>query len=366
MKLYEYQGKELFRKAGISIPRGIVVDKVQHIKLPGDELVVKTQVLTGGRGKAGGVQKVKKSIVGQTIQSLLKKKIKGEAVKEVLVEEAVNIDKELYLSLTIDKSKKNIVLIYSESGGIDIEELAHNHPEQIKKINFHQLNNDVYTKIKKISTLSNKIQLINLVKKLFMVMKKYDATLVEINPLILTKRGKLMAADAKVVIDDNALYRQKFTPQEHQSEIEHFAEKHGLHYVELDGDIGVIGNGAGLVMATLDMVKHYHCAPANFLDVRGGTGATIMEKSMQAVFMKKGLKAVLINIFAGITHADEIAQGIINFQKKHPQTKKTPIVIRMIGTEEKHAQELLEQHGLHTHHDLTICVKQIMKLTRGK
>ncbi len=339
MRLFEYEGKALFKEAGIPIPRAVLLKRPQDAsKVPSswNQVILKAQLLQGGRGKAGLIIKTARSGLKQALTQLFKKSLNKERVKAILVEELLTIKQEHYLAWMIDRDSCEFQSLYSACGGISIEALAKN---SSKAIIHHHGPNAKITKF-----LPKKIQPI--AKKLFRALKENDATLVEINPLIETSSGKLIAADAKITIDDNALFRHQEWRKEQQerlSQEDKIAEKYEVHYVPLEGDIGIVGNGAGLIMATLDLLKQKDLKPADFLDVRGGASAEAMQKSLGIVWKKKP-KALFINIFAGITHADLMAEGIIAFKKKH--NVKVPIIVRMIGTHEAQAAAMLRQEGI--------------------
>ncbi|RME77768.1 succinate--CoA ligase subunit beta [Candidatus Woesearchaeota archaeon] len=367
MNLKEYQAKRIFDQYDITIPRGVLIreddDDVDLQFIQSETCLVKAQIPLGKRKKHGGILECEKNHCVTLAKELLHKTIEGHPVKEALIEEKCPNNKEYYVALTIDPLRRQYTLILSEQGGIDIEELAQQNPQAIVRISLDTFS---YQNIrdnhkKQLEHYPQEIFLI--IRKLFNVMRDCDATLVEINPLIDTGDG-LVAADAKIVIDDNALYRHKHLAQykyEGLSTIEKLAESSGLHYVDLQGDIGVIGNGAGLVMATIDILKDKGGEPANFLDLRGGTGVETMEVALETL-TKKSLKGIIINIFAGITHCDDIAQGIIQFKKHHELA--IPIAVRMIGTKEQEGKEILEKHGIKAFRHMEDAIEMIVNQTR--
>lgn len=370
MKLKEYRGKSIFEKNSIPIPKGVVISDLKSIdeeikKLKSEKLIVKAQILTGGRGKAGAIIKTEKKDVVNAVKALLNKKIKEFIVKEILIEETVKIDKEVYISIMTNQSAKNFVLIFSKHGGVDIEEQAEKYPDSILKIPFLKFNvRDVYEKIfdaVKDKVIAEKIaETAGLMSK---VLLDYDATLVEINPLALSGND-IIALDSKIIIDDSALYRHKdFEPYktEEMTDIEKEADKYGIKYVELDGNIAVIGNGAGMVMATLDMLKHFGGKPANFLDIGGGATNEMMEQCLK-IAMKKKPKVVFINIFGGITRCDEVAQGLINFRKTNKIN--IPLVVRMVGTNEEEGRKILEKDNIPYFNSMEECAKKAVELAR--
>ncbi len=376
MDLKEHQGKAILRENGIPVLPGIVVTDADTIgekinSLRGEELVVKAQVLTGGRGKAGGIKIVKRDNVQGAVSELIGKDIRGFLVKEVLIEEKASLLREIYVSLAVNRVEKCLSLILCMEGGVAIEELSAKSPEKIFKFPIHS-SNDLSPLDSFISGSIGSLglrpgvlqQLTDIIRKLYSVAVRYDAELVEINPLGVTERG-LIALDAKFVIDDNALFRHpEFSSgkQESLTEIERAANASGIQYVELDGDIAIIGNGAGLVMATLDVLHHYGGKPANFLDVGGGASVEVMEKSLELCMMKKP-KGIFINIFGGITRCDFIAQGIVDFVGR--KSIGVPLVVRMIGTNEREGQKILESRGISSLSSMEDCAKKIVELVEG-
>jgi succinyl-CoA synthetase beta subunit len=358
MKLKEYEGKAIFQQYSLPIPQGIIISDLTQLedrwkKLP-PKLVVKSQILVAGRKKAGGIKFVDKSNVKKVVSSLLGSTIKGLKVEELLIEEQLEIEKEYYISLIVDRSDKTVYFLISQEGGVDIEELSQKYPEKIVKF---APNNEKHIE-ETLRKVQNGAKLTRIAKILFRIMKEYDAELVEINPLVESK-GRFIAADSKIIIDDNSLYRHPELQMKRQlTEIEAEAAKYGLNYVELEGNIGVIGNGAGLVMATLDVLDYYGGKAANFLDVGGGASIERMEKALELT-MTKNPKKIIINIFGGITKCDEIANGIINFRKKNDIS--IPMVVRMIGTNEAEAKQILEAHGIFCMDSMEAAIKKVIE-----
>ncbi|MBW3015409.1 ADP-forming succinate--CoA ligase subunit beta [Candidatus Woesearchaeota archaeon] len=352
MRLKEYQGKELFKKYGIKVPSGYVISSINHVKeQPG---IVKAQLPIGSRGKSGGIKTADSDNIKEICSQLFKTKIKGLKVKELLIEEKLDIEKELYLSITVNQTDKCLTLIFSEQGGINIESVPE---DNIIKINFFKFD-EIIEEIK--STINDK-KIIEISKNIYNLMRDFDAELVEINPLVLSK-GEYIAADSKVIIDDNALYRHpEFSNEKQQSDIERKASEYGLQYVELDGDIAIIGNGAGLVMATLDSIKHFGGSAANFLDLGGGASVERMEKALEIALMKK-TKAIFINVFGGITRCDDIAQGLVNYIKKN--NINIPIVVRIIGTNQEKAELILKENNIESFNSMDECSKRIVKTAK--
>lgn len=363
MNLKEFQAKRIFDEYDIPIPRSVIYrmsdEKVDLDFIQSDDCLVKAQILTGKRGKNGGILACQKDDCTKKAQTLFGKRINGFKVKEVLIEEKVIAKHEYYVGLTLDRFSRQYVLIISKEGGVDIEELSHDNPKKIIKILFTSYD---------MAHLSVQLKefpedILPIIQKMYNIMKDRDATLVEINPLIETK-DDFIAADAKIVIDDNALYRHKHLNEfkyQGLSAIEKVAQSSGLHYVDLDGNIGVIGNGAGLVMATIDLIHEFGGKPANFLDLKGGTGVETMEVALETL-SRKSLKGICINIFAGITHCDDIAQGILNF--KQQSDAKIPIVVRMIGTNEDKGKKILESARIKAFENMEDAIKEIVRLTK--
>lgn len=355
MNLKEYQGKRLLKEFGISVPEGEVVFNIEDasniLKKIGGEVVVKAQILAGQRGKVGGIKFADEGNVLEIVSSVLGKKINGHEVREVLIEKKLEISKEMYLSFTIDRANKRITLVFCEEGGMDIEEIAVKFPDKILRI----------AGVFKPSDLPKGV--FEIAQKLYKLVLEKDAVLAEINPLVSTDEGKLVAVDAKVVIDDNALFRQEeFLVQEaFDSEIEKKASSYGLVYVELDGNIAIIGNGAGLTMASLDIVAYFGGKPANFLDVGGGASVETMGRALEIAMVKKGLKSIFINIFGGITRCDEIAKGISEYRKRHEI--EIPMVVRIIGTNEEEGRRILEEGGVKSLESMEEGAREVVKIS---
>jgi succinyl-CoA synthetase beta subunit len=347
MKIYEYDAKEIFRRNNIPVPEGSLVSN------PGDAenlagklgtVVIKGQVMIGGRGKAGGIATASTpNEAYRSAQRILGMSIKGFPVNKVLVEECKKPDKEMYIGITIDRAAKCPLVMASPEGGIDIEEIAKTSPQKIVKIRINPLTGMHDYQARMLANSLNKdksLATADIIKKLYRVFLAYDCTLAEINPLADTQDG-IFALDAKMVIDDNALFRQDFREEETGS-FEETAKKNGMSYVGLDGDIGCIVNGAGLAMATLDMIKQYGGEPANFMDLRAGANEEQIKIALGIVSSNKKVKAIIINIFGGLTKCDEVARGIIDVI---PEIK-VPLVIRLAGTNENEGRMMLEKHKM--------------------
>ena len=366
MNLHEYQAKQLFSKYGIPIPNGYVAHTVDEAcglahELGGDCWVVKAQVHAGGRGKGGGVKVLNdKDEISTNVKHLLGSLLvtpqtddKGLPVNTVLIEEGLDIERELYLGALIDRSTESIVFMASEAGGMDIEEVAEETPEKILKVAVNPTTGLQNYQCRQLAfglNLSQKqvSQLTKIMQGLYKLFKEKDLSLVEINPLIVTKAGNLLALDAKINIDANALVRQhklldlRDFSQEDETEIK--AAQYGLNYITLDGNIACMVNGAGLAMATMDVIKLYGGEPANFLDVGGGTTAEKVAEAFRIILSSNKVEAILVNIFGGIVRCDLIAEGIIDAAKEIDIN--IPLVIRVEGTKVDECIELLNNSGL--------------------
>ncbi|MEM4541278.1 MAG: ADP-forming succinate--CoA ligase subunit beta [Archaeoglobaceae archaeon] len=354
MKLHEYQAKQIFEKHGIKIPNGALAENLQDVRRIAEELggkvVLKAQVLVGGRGKAGGIKKaLSVDSAVEIAEKMFGSSLKGEIVKKIYLEELIEIKEEWYLSIALDRVEKCYSLIFSTAGGIDIEEIAQKFPEKIVKVKIdprwglwdYQIR-EVLSRAKISSELWKELS--NIIKALYKIFLEYEAELVEINPLALTPNG-LIAADAKISIDDNALFRHKDLEALREyggvDEVERKALAEGLNYVKLDGYVGVIANGAGMAMATMDLIYLEGGKPANFLDIGGGAGAETTKKAFEILSMDKNVKVIFMNIFGGITRCDEVAMGIVKaFKELNPSV---PIILRLSGTNEEEGRRIIEK-----------------------
>ena len=366
MNIHEHQAKAILKKYGAVVPEGIfattVDDLVKKAKsLTTDKFVLKAQIHAGGRGKAGGV-KILNTIeeLEVSAKELLGKKLithqtgpEGREVKRLYVEVSSNIDKEFYLSCLVDRASSKIAFISSDQGGMDIEEVAEKTPNKIitTKVDFkEEISEEDCEKIINIFSLSGsaKIEAINLIKSIYKMFVSTDANMVEINPLILTKEEKIICLDAKVNFDDNALFRHpeilelRDLNEEDPAEIE--ASKYDLAYIKLDGSIGCMVNGAGLAMATMDIIKLYGEEPANFLDVGGGASKEKVSAAFKIILSDKNVKGILINIFGGIMRCDVLAQGVVDAAKEI--NINVPLVVRLAGTNFREGKEILDNSGL--------------------
>jgi succinyl-CoA synthetase beta subunit len=376
MKLHEYQSKTIFSKYGIPIPKGRVAATAVEAKHIAEELggrvVIKSQVLVGGRGKAGGIKLAKDpNEAEQLATQILGMEIKGLPVRKVLVDEAASIDQEIYLGITNDRAARKPVIMASAAGGVDIEEVAATNPEKIIKVHI-----DPLLGIKDYQTrdIASGIDLPReywkafgeIVKGLWQAYSDNDATLAEINPLVISK-GKLVALDGKMLIDDNAMFRHPNLNEmrdldvEAPSEIE--ARKYGLTFIKLDGNIGCMVNGAGLAMATMDIIKLFGGEPANFLDIGGGAGADKVAAAMRIILSDPNVKAILFNVFGGITRGDEVAKGILAaMQEVKP---RVPMVIRLVGTNAEEGRRLLANADMITAETLADAAQKAVAAAQG-
>ncbi len=346
MNLYEYAAKEIFSRYGILIPKGSLISNAAdagELTKPG-AVVIKAQVLAGGRGKAGGIAIASNPEEAVRIsQRILNMSIKGAPVERLLVEEYKKPEKEMYLGITVDRKKRCPVVMASPEGGVDIEEIAGSSPEKILRMHINPLTGIHEYQARVLSYFldkNNSPAIADVIKKLYRVFTGRDCVLAEINPLALTPGG-IFALDAKIIIDDSALLRQGLKEEETDS-LEYIAKKQGMSYVALDGDIGCIVNGAGLAMATLDMIKYHGGEPANFMDVRAGASSGQVKNALEMVSSNRKVKAIIINIFGGITKCDEVARGIVGVLSE----LKAPLVIRLTGTNEDEGRKILGKHGI--------------------
>jgi succinyl-CoA synthetase beta subunit len=366
MKIHEYQAKELFKKFGVPVPEGAVAFSTSEAKGVAEKLgsfpvVVKAQIHAGGRGKGGGVKLAQSmedvggaadQIIGMTLVTH-QTGPEGRLVKKVLVEQGLNIAKELYLSIIPDRSTAQIVVMASEAGGMDIEEVAEKTPERIIKVYVNPLQGIQAYHCREAAfglnlpaaTVKPFTAMLNSLYRLFVA---YDCSLLEINPLVLTTDDAVMALDAKVNFDDNALFRHKdlleYRDLDEEDPLEIEASKFNLNYINLDGNVGNMVNGAGLAMATMDIIKLAGAEPANFLDVGGGASAEMVENGFRIILSDKNVKGILINIFGGILRCDVLAQGVVEAAKKTGIS--VPVVVRMEGTNVEEGRRILAESGL--------------------
>ncbi len=376
MKIHEYQARNLFRKYGIPVPEGVICHSVDEVKKKvsdEDKLrVVKAQVHVGGRGKAGGVKlATTKTEAIEKAKQILGMDIKGITVEKVLVADAVDIEKEFYVGLINDRNTKSVTLMASAEGGVEIEEVAKVSPEKIIKMTIDPAMGLMDWQARKVALqLFNEPKQIRqaagILVKLYQLYIETDSSLAEINPLVLTPDKQVLAIDGKMNFDDNALFRQKEiiamreADKEEQKEIE--ANAKGLSYIKLDGNIGCMVNGAGLAMATMDMIKLYGGDPANFLDIGGSSNPQKVVDAMNILLSDKNVKSVMINIFGGITRCDDVARGLVTAL----DIIKTdvPIVIRLSGTNAKEGLEIIKQTGLPVVETMSEAAKAAIELSK--
>ena len=366
MNIHEYQAKQILKEFGAMVPNGEVILNLKEIEkkiqnINSKNLVLKAQIHAGGRGKAGGI-KVIKNIKNLSVEAenMFGKVLvtdqtgpAGKVVKRLYIEEACDIAKEFYLSCLIDRATSKIAFISSAEGGIDIEDVAKTNPKKIITVKLNmtkKISNDDVKKIIKPFNLSLKLkkQAFNLINSIYKILIEKDASLIEINPLILTKDNNLICLDAKINFDDNALYRHpdilSLKDPNEENPIETEASKYGLSYIKLNGSIGCMVNGAGLAMATLDIIKLYGKEPANFLDVGGGASKEKVSAAFKIILSDKNVKGILINIFGGIMRCDVLAQGLVEVAKQ--TNLSVPLVVRLAGTNVELGKEILQKSNL--------------------
>ena len=377
MKLHEYQSKQIFAKYGVPIPKGRVAATASEARQIAEELggrvVVKSQVLVGGRGKAGGIKVANDPAEAEKFATqILAMEIKGLPVRKVLIDEASAIEQEIYLGITNDRAAKKPVMMASAAGGVDIEEVAATTPEKIIKVHIDPLlglrehqSRDIAVSID--LPRENWREFGAIAKGLWEAYKATDATLAEINPLVIDKSKKLVALDGKMLIDDNALFRHhdlgemRDTDEEAPSETD--ARKYGLSFIKLDGNIGCMVNGAGLAMTSMDVIKLFGGEPANFLDIGGGAGADKVAAAMRIILSDPNVKAVLYNIFGGITRCDEVAKGILAAMEE--VKPEVPMVVRLVGTNAEEGRALLADANMITADTLADAAQKAVAAAKG-
>lgn len=376
MKIHEYQARQIFRDYGIPVPNGVLCYTVYEVEKAAQEMnrmvVVKAQVLAGGRGKAGGVKLARSAEEARNAaKQILGMDIKGLTVEKVLVTDAVDIDKEFYVGLINDRNSKSVTLMVSAEGGVEIEEVAKNNPEKIIKFSINPLTGLLDYQARNVALeLFGNIKLAqkaaSIFTKLYKLYIETDSTLAEINPLVLTTGGEILAIDGKMNFDDNALFRQPkilAMREPDEEEIQEIAaNEKGLAYIKLDGNIGCMVNGAGLAMATMDMIKLYGGSPANFLDIGGSSNPQKVIDAMNILLSDKNVKAVMINIFGGITRCDDVAKGLI--KALEIIMTDVPIVVRLSGTNAEEGLALLKETGLPTVSSMSEAAKMAIELSK--
>jgi len=387
MKIHEYQAKELFKKFNIPVPQGTVAFSPAEAKAAAREIgtlpvVVKAQIHAGGRGKGGGV-KLARSLaeVGKLAEDIIGMNLvthqtgpEGKQVKKVLVEQGLDIDKELYLSIIPDRSSARIVVMASEAGGMDIETVAAKTPEKIIKVRIDPLVGIQPYHCRQAAfglkfTPAVLKQFVPMLSALYKLFVEYDCSLVEVNPLVLTRDETLIALDAKINFDDNGLFRHKdiaaYRDLDEEDPLEVEASKFNINYIKMDGNVGNMVNGAGLAMATMDIIKRAGAEPANFLDVGGGASAEMVANGFRIILSDKKVKAILINIFGGILRCDVLSTGVVEAAKKIGI--KVPVVVRMEGTNVEEGRRILAESGLNliSAKDLKDAAQKIAEVVRA-
>jgi succinyl-CoA synthetase beta subunit len=377
LNLHEYQSKRIFAKYGIAIPKGEVASTPKEARAIasrlGGRVVVKSQVLVGGRGKAGGIKLAQNPDEAEELADrILGMNIKGLTVKKVLVDEAANIDKEIYLGAVLDRSRRRVVLMASSEGGVEIEQVAAKTPDKIVTMPVHPF---LGLRDYQARQIADSIGLprqyhndfIKIAHALYRTYIETDASLAEINPLVITGDGRLLALDGKIALDDSALFRHPdladLRDPDEEDEPEREARRHGLSYIHLDGEIGCMVNGAGLAMATMDIVNFYGGNPANFLDVGGGATAEKVAAALRVILHDPRVKVVLINIFGGITRCDEVARGVLEARRTENVT--VPFVVRLVGTNEEEGRRILAEANLITATSLADAAQKAVAAAKG-
>lgn len=377
MRLHEYQAKQIFAKYGIPVPKGRIAGNASEVRQISEELggkvIVKAQVLVGGRGKAGGIRLAKTPEDAEDIATqMLGMDVKGISVRRVLVEEAVSIAQEIYLGITTDRINSKPVLIASSEGGMNIEDVAKNLPEKIAKIYVDPLLGLKDYQLRDIAVGINLQKhhwraFYEIAHSLWNVYLDCDASLTEVNPLVISADNRLYCLDAKLVLDDNALFRHPELADlrdiDGEASAEVSARKYGVSLIKLPGNIGCLVNGAGLAMATMDLIKLKGGEPANFLDIGGGASAEKVCAATRLILSDGDVKAVLVNVFGGITRCDEVAKGILDAFGNQPP--KIPVVVRLVGTNEVEGQKLLSEFNFHNANTLESAAEMVVKLAEG-
>ncbi len=377
MKLHEYQSKQIFARNGIPIPKGRVTATASEAKQIAEELggrvVIKSQVLVGGRGKAGGIRLAKSPQEAEELATqILSMEIKGLPVRKVLVDKAANIETEIYLGITNDRAARKPVMMASAAGGVEIEQVARETPEKIIKVHIDPL---LGLRDYQARDIAASIDLPRehwrafgeIAHALWRTYEGNDATLAEINPLVITAEKQLVALDGKMVIDDNALFRHPEIAEMRDIDVEAHAEtearKYGLSFIKLDGQIGCMVNGAGLAMATMDIIKFFGGEPANFLDIGGGAGSEKVAAALKIILSDPNVKAILFNIFGGITRCDEVARGIVAALADFDT--RVPMVVRLVGTNAEEGRQILAEAHMITAETLADAAQKAIAAAKG-
>jgi succinyl-CoA synthetase beta subunit len=375
VKLLEYQAKEVLKALGIPIPPGKVArtpDEAADAARELGRVAVKAQVPVGGRGKAGGIKlAADPEEAREAAERIIGMDIKGFKVPLVYCEAALEIERELYLGFTVDRDARANILMLSARGGMDIEQVAEEAPEAIARLYPNPWRGPLDFELNQLvfdAGLGQDVRgLVPLLKKLYRAIPDYDAVTAEINPLVVTKGGEIVAGDAKLETDENAAFRHRALEQEYGQVLEgdpyeREAKKRGLTYVSLDGEVGIIGNGAGLCMGTLDLVQRAGGRAANFCDIGGGARAEVVRNALEVILMNPKVKGVLINVFGGITRGDEVARGLV--EARDSIGMKLPLVVRLSGTNEEEGRAILKEHGIEPGSNGWEAARKIVDLTR--
>jgi succinyl-CoA synthetase beta subunit len=380
LDLYEYQGKELLRQFDIETLEGRVAANAEEARAAAEQLggpvAIKAQVLTGGRGKAGGIRVIEEpEDAEEAARQILGMEIRDHTVRQVLVEAGADIASEMYLSILVDRAEKKPLILFSTEGGVDIEEVAETNPDSIVRIYVDPLLGLLPYQVRELvfdaglegDVAKGVSQVLN---NLYRAFTEADASLVEINPLVATEDGRVLALDAKVTIDNSSLFRHRDIGEMHDVDAadpgEQRAQEAGLQYVKLDGDVGILGNGAGLVMSTLDVVAQAGGDPANFLDVGGGADAEKISEALDIVASNQQVKSVLLNIFGGITRGDEVARGLLSALEQ--SEIDLPIVVRLDGTNAEEGREILAENtpeNVHTEATMLDAARKAVELAKN-
>jgi succinyl-CoA synthetase beta subunit len=377
VKLLEYQAKEVLASLGIPIPPGRVARNPEEAAQACAELgpvAVKAQVPVGGRGKAGGIKLAKSpDEARQAAAQIIGMDIKGFKVPLVYCETALDIEREVYLGFTVDRDARANILMLSSKGGMDIEQVAHESPESIARLHPNPWRGPLDFELNQLAFEAGLGELarplMSLIKKLYRAIPELDAVTAEINPLVITKKGEIIAGDAKLETDENSAWRHREIEARYGSVLEGDpyeveAKKRDLTYVSLDGDIGIIGNGAGLCMSTLDLVQRAGWHAANFCDIGGGAKAEVVENALAVILMNPRVKGVLMNVFGGITRGDEVARGLVTARDN--LNMRLPLVVRMSGTNEEEGREILKVNGIEPGASAWEAAQKIVELTRAR
>jgi succinyl-CoA synthetase beta subunit len=376
LKLLEYQAKEVLSSLGIPIPPGVVArtpDEAAAACAKLGPVAVKAQVPVGGRGKAGGIKLAKNPDEARAAAAqIIGMDIKGFKVPLVYCESALDIEREIYLGFTVDRDARANILMLSSKGGMEIEQVAEESPDSIARLYPNPWRGPLDFELTQLVFDAELGELARplsaLIKKLYRAIPDFDAVTAEINPLVVTKKGELVAGDAKLETDENAAWRHKELEEKYGSVLEGDpyeveAKKRGLTYVSLDGDIGIIGNGAGLCMSTLDLVQRAGGRAANFCDIGGGAKAEVVENALAVILMNPKVKGVLMNVFGGITRGDEVARGLVTARDN--LKLNLPLVVRLSGTNEEEGRQILKQHGIEPGASAWEAAKKIVELTKA-